>query len=272
MACGKEIVFKRFHKWYGTPKYFSAAHATKHRTKGKKTGKANFKGKHHNEQHKLNVSIRRQREEALRNLYFNLQVFPWDNSGVMYFCAPNVKKYRCHQTKESQEKRMRARKYTPLSEETKIKISINGTGKHTACGWNQTEESKLQNSKSHKGLLCVKKNGMYGRPPSPLANRGIRTWYMSPLQGQVCFRSSYELAYAKYLDSIHELWMYEMETFELGQMTYTPDFFLPRRELFIEIKGYMTKDAQTKINQFKEQYPWDLEILFGKDLKLLKII
>ena len=33
----------------------------------------------------------------------------------------------------------------------------------------------------------------------------------------------------------------------------------------------MTKEAQEKINNFKEQYPWDLEILYGKDLQKLGI-
>jgi hypothetical protein len=58
----------------------------------------------------------------------------------------------------------------------------------------------------------------------------------------------------------------EMETFYLGDTTYTPDFFLPQFEKFIEIKGYMCKEAQEKINKFLEQYPWNLEILYKKDL------
>jgi len=105
---------------------------------------------------------------------------------------------------------------------------------------------------------------------------GKRSHYQSPLQGQICFRSTWELAYAKYLDSIHELWMYEMETFDLGNTTYTPDFFLPRREKFIEIKGYIRPEdvnrVWQKINQFKEQYPWDLEVLRLKELKELKVL
>jgi len=95
---------------------------------------------------------------------------------------------------------------------------------------------------------------------------GKGNYYNSPLQGKIWLRSSYELAYAKYLDSINEPWMYEMQTFDLGDTTYTPDFFLPRLELFIEVKGYMRPEAQDKINKFLEQYPWDLEILFKDDL------
>jgi len=91
-------------------------------------------------------------------------------------------------------------------------------------------------------------------------------YYESPLQGKVYLRSSYELKYAKYLDSKNILWMYEMETFDLGGTTYTPDFFLPKTEEFIEIKGFMREMAQEKIDMFLEQYPWDLKILYKEDL------
>ena len=133
-----------------------------------------------------------------------------------------------------------------------------------------TEIAKLKIA--NRQYFYGKENANYGHLPSINASHGKRCYYLSPLQGQVCFRSSYELAYAKYLDSISELWMYEMETFDLGSTTYTPDFFLPRREKFIEIKGYMLPKAQEKINQFREQYPWDLEVLGLKELKELKVL
>ena len=70
-------------------------------------------------------------------------------------------------------------------------------------------------------------------------------------------------------DKIGELWLYEIERFNLGNTTYTPDFFLPRLEKFIEVKGYLYEDSKKKIEMFKEQYPWILEVLYCKDLKQL---
>ena len=71
----------------------------------------------------------------------------------------------------------------------------------------------------------------------------------------------------KYIDEHKILWYYEIQTFELSnEMTYTPDFFLPKYEKFIEIKGYMNEESQEKIDKFIEQYPWDLEILYKDDL------
>jgi len=110
-----------------------------------------------------------------------------------------------------------------------------------------------------------------GDLPSPKCSRGKGCYYDSCLQGRIYLRSSYELAYAKYLDEHKILWMYEIETFDLDNTTYTPDFFLPQFEKFVEIKGYMRKEAQDKINKFLEQYPWDLEVLFREDLVKLGI-
>lgn len=93
-------------------------------------------------------------------------------------------------------------------------------------------------------------------------------YYVTPLQDKLWLRSSYELAFAKYLDAHQILWMYEMETFDLGNTTYTPDFFIPKEELFVEIKGWMKPESQLKIDIFRDQYPWiELEILFGDILK-----
>lgn len=85
-------------------------------------------------------------------------------------------------------------------------------------------------------------------------------WYESKSNGKLCFRSSWELAFAKYLDSINELWFYEFWQFDLGTMTYTPDFYLPRKELFVEIKG-LWRDTKEKFDKFKEEYPFENMLL-----------
>lgn len=123
-----------------------------------------------------------------------------------------------------------------------------------------TEKTKIKISKTMMGLNK-------GIIPSPKCGHGKRTYYDSSLQGRVCFRSSYELAYAKYLDKNHILWTYETETFDLGDTTYTPDFFLPTSNLFVEIKGYMHPEAQIKINKFYDLYPEEcLQILRKNNL------
>lgn len=161
-------------------------------------------------------------------------------------------------------------------EEYNIKTSKSCTGQK------RSQETKEKMSLAKKGIprspitiqkmrdnhidVSGKNNPNYGKIAAKGAGRGKRCYYNSHLQGEIYFRSSYELAYAKYLDEHKILWMYEIETFDLGDSTYTPDFFLPQFEKFIEIKGWMNNKSQEKINKFLEQYPWDLEILYKDDL------
>ena len=73
------------------------------------------------------------------------------------------------------------------------------------------------------------------------------------------FRSSWEANYARYLNYIKEPWVYEPKEFEFpikrGNRTYKPDFWLPEKENWIEIKGYMDAKSKTKLNRFKKYYP-----------------
>jgi len=168
-------------------------------------------------------------------------------------------------TQESNQKNREKHLGKVCSEETREKIRVKRIGTHPS---EITKQKLRDNQPDQSG----KKSSRFGIPPSHRAGYGKGCHYNSPLQGKIYLRSSYELAYVKYLDSKNILWMYEMETFDLGDTTYTPDFFLPATEQFIEIKGYMTDKAQDKINKFLEQYPWDLEILRKNDLIKLGVL
>ena len=51
------------------------------------------------------------------------------------------------------------------------------------------------------------------------------------------FRSSWEANYARYLNYRGIEWKYEEEYFETLYGKYTPDFYLPREDKYIEVKG-----------------------------------
>jgi hypothetical protein len=89
----------------------------------------------------------------------------------------------------------------------------------------------------------------------------------------IWMHSSYEVAYAKYLDENHIKWQYESKAFDLGNCTYTPDFYLPKSDTYAEIKGYWRDDAKKKFNLFKKLYPKvKIEVLIEKKLKILYIL
>jgi hypothetical protein len=89
-------------------------------------------------------------------------------------------------------------------------------------------------------------------------------------------RSSWEIKYAEYLDSLNINWGYEVKNFELilsqKETTYTPDFYLSDNDTFIEIKGYWRVDAKEKFEKFVKTYPDIKIIVYTKtDLKKLGI-
>jgi len=79
-------------------------------------------------------------------------------------------------------------------------------------------------------------------------------YYNSPLQGTVWLRSSYEIAFARWLDAQNIAWLYEPKAFDLGKVSYIPDFYLVNEDKYIEIKGYMRPKAKEKIALFKEKH------------------
>ncbi len=86
-------------------------------------------------------------------------------------------------------------------------------------------------------------------------------------------RSNYELFYAKYLDKQGIKWFYEPKTFDLGNTTYTPDFYLPESDTYVEIKGWFRNDAKKKFKLFKKLYSKIKILIVDKNkLKSLKLL
>jgi predicted nuclease of restriction endonuclease-like RecB superfamily len=64
------------------------------------------------------------------------------------------------------------------------------------------------------------------------------------------------------------IWLYECKTFDLGDTTYTPDFYLPKTDMFVEIKGFWRPEAKEKFKLFKKLYPY-IKIKVIEDIKSL---
>lgn len=88
--------------------------------------------------------------------------------------------------------------------------------------------------------------------------------------GTTRMRSGYEIFYAYYLDQCGIDWEYEPETFKLENgIRYTPDFYLPESNTWIEIKGRITEENRKKIFLFRTQTGNKLKVYFLKDLEKL---
>ena len=65
-------------------------------------------------------------------------------------------------------------------------------------------------------------------------------------------KSSWEVATAKYLDMFTMIWTYEPTSFPTPYGYYTPDFYLPELDLYIEVKGQWRDDAKQKFDFFSK--------------------
>ncbi len=67
-------------------------------------------------------------------------------------------------------------------------------------------------------------------------------------------RSSWEIAFAQYLDSKGYDWNHEPEAFETSYGFYTPDFWVKELNSYVEVKGFFRKDAKQKFDEFKQTH------------------
>lgn len=71
----------------------------------------------------------------------------------------------------------------------------------------------------------------------------------------VQFRSTYEARAAAAFDALKMRWEYEPRSFDLGDFTYMPDFYLPDQEVYWELKGWFSPEAKRKVDCFRSENP-----------------
>jgi len=94
------------------------------------------------------------------------------------------------------------------------------------------------------------------------------------------FVNEAELEYAKILDYYGVPWLYEPQTFVLesdedGRVTeaFTPDFYLPEQELYLEItvmKQTLVTRKNRKLRKLRERYPdVNAKLFYRRDVERL---
>jgi len=111
------------------------------------------------------------------------------------------------------------------------------------CGNNYVQKPNVV--KKYKNTYCSKK----------CANRySVKNCFKGEYNG-IKMRSGWEIKFAQYLDSKNIKWTYEPESFETPFGFYTPDFWIPEWNIFVEVKGWFRKDAKLKFDFFKTVQP-----------------
>ena len=86
---------------------------------------------------------------------------------------------------------------------------------------------------------------------------------------------AWEANVARYYNYLGIEWQFEPKTFifeniKRGSVSYTPDFYLPKEDKWVEVKGWMDGKSKTKLKRFKEQYPDEyakLQLITEKEYK-----
>lgn len=194
---------------------------------------------------------------------------------------------RVNKIKEWHKKNEHPLKGTKRPEHVIAAIIKHNTGKIAS------EETRKKQSKAQSGI----NNGFYGkhhtketidflRESSKRTTRrgkdsnfyGKKYWPDRKLfnYNGVKYRSNWEVNTAIYFDTNGIKFEYETKIFDLGDTTYTPDFYLTDYNKCIEVKGYWYEDAKEKFNDFKIKYPntiieiWDSNKLKSLNISLKK--
>jgi len=133
----------------------------------------------------------------------------------------------------------------------------------------KTEEGiRIKREKNRENMLLRYSLGWECR-----CGRSKKIDYESPIAGLIKVDGSWELKYAKYLDSINVNWKRNKKRFAYINLngkksTYCPDFWIEDWNTYVEVKGYETDLDKCKWKQF--EYP--LKIVRRKEMRELGLL
>jgi len=168
----------------------------------------------------------------------------------------------------------------PLSEETKLKIAKSLTGRKNPHGGiiriprvkiicaNPNCKKMFFVERWMKRKFCSNKCAIKtigGRPTSPKAARG-KAGIRKDISKTIYFYSRWEANIARLFNYLGIKWIYQPKTFDLGSQNYTPDFYLPDYNIYIEVKNFLWKYSKIRDRKFRKLYPdMNLILLLKKD-------
>lgn len=126
---------------------------------------------------------------------------------------------------------------------------------------------------THTGLQKIS-DSLTGKVPT--YNFGKWVYHNHPTH--VVMKSSYELLFARWCDERKIEWKYEPRWFNIGKgdwhgVSYTPDFYLPKLGVYVEVKGFFSEENQRKMQAFYKQFPEvQLFLLRYKALQAMRIL
>lgn len=156
------------------------------------------------------------------------------------------------------------------SQKTKNKIS------NKLMGRKLSDQTRKNMSIANKGLKHHKSDCIC--MACKVMRNELKTYRKKFHHNGIIFRSSWEVKYAKYLESNNIAYEYEPEMFSLSNgRRYMPDFYLTSTNEYIEIKGHIDRNESgdkylEKLNLFRKEYNVKLTMLMKKELQKLGVL
>lgn len=148
----------------------------------------------------------------------------------------------------------------------KNKLRLSKIG-HTS--WSKIDKNKLEKIKKEASERAYRRHadGWQGS-----IGRCKKIKYTSHIAGDVTLDGGWEFIVANYFDKFNITWIKNKKRFRYiynnKERFYTPDFYLEKENIYIEVKGYETDLDQAKWQQFPEK----LDIWKKEKIKEIKKI
>lgn len=92
------------------------------------------------------------------------------------------------------------------------------------------------------------------RPTSPKASRG-KAGIRRDVSDSIYFYSRWEANIARLYTYLKVKWEYTPKSFDIGGHTYTPDFYLPETDTYIEVKNFWGEYSRIRDERFRASHP-----------------
>ncbi len=92
------------------------------------------------------------------------------------------------------------------------------------------------------------------KPTSPKAARG-KAGIRKDIDDKSYFFSRWEANMARLFNYQGIKWIHQPRSFDLKTQNYTPDFYLPDQDIYIEVKNFLSDYSKSRDDKFRELYP-----------------
>lgn len=109
------------------------------------------------------------------------------------------------------------------------------------------------------------------QPTSPKASRG-KAGIRKDVSGSIYFYSRWEANMARLYTYLGVKWEFAPKSFDIGGHNYTPDFYLPETDTYVEVKNFWGEYSRIRDEKFRATHPsLRLEVILKENyLKLEK--